>query len=315
MADTQLILHVEGEKTAAIPKRIVRAGIAQGQIKYSQLVWSPIHTAWKQIRELPHLWPSQKIAPPPPARPNPPMAVSVAPRVAAGPILAPRAVPSVKVSAPPKVPVLAGESVGAVPRARVSPSFAAPATPVVARGNDTAGRIAKWLSFGVGGLLLLAVGVNAVLIDRPLAGNLQISTFKNVPVFAHLGAFIQPADLVIHVPKSAAINRDNLAQFLSTLAHCTPPRPFTQEPFDRVSIGSGWAGRFSFPGAAWTDLGKLTDSPYEQQDFILSEVDDASGQPLAPAGVTSEVRDQAWAALLREFTKPGATPSPTDTSP
>src|SRR5271154_4024377 len=67
MPDTRLILHVKGteRETTTLPKQVVRAAISQGQITHSQLIWSPTDNAWKQVRELPHLLPSQKLAPAP----------------------------------------------------------------------------------------------------------------------------------------------------------------------------------------------------------------------------------------------------------
>src|SRR5258707_4657143 len=92
-SDTHLILHVKGteSETARLPKQVVRAAISQGQITHSQLIWSPPDNAWKQVRELPHLLPSQKLAPAP------------APRVPTGPI-----------------PRVVGAQTGSVPRVAVS---------------------------------------------------------------------------------------------------------------------------------------------------------------------------------------------------
>jgi len=63
MPDTLLILHVKGTQaeTAELPKHVVRAAISQGQITHSQLIWSPEANAWKQVRELPDLLPSERV--------------------------------------------------------------------------------------------------------------------------------------------------------------------------------------------------------------------------------------------------------------
>ena len=60
--EEQLILHVKGTEaeTRQLPKPQVRAAISQGEITHSQLIWSPVESAWKQVRELPELLPSQK---------------------------------------------------------------------------------------------------------------------------------------------------------------------------------------------------------------------------------------------------------------
>src|ERR1700728_2969479 len=125
MADTQLILHVKGtEQTTSLPKPAVRAGIKEGQIKYSQLIWSPIHNAWKQVREMPHLWPSQKIAPAPPIRP-PSRSAEGVPVVTASPtplVSAPRGAGSTTLS-------------GMVPRVAVTPRAAGAARVPETRGG------------------------------------------------------------------------------------------------------------------------------------------------------------------------------------
>ena len=52
MSETRLILHVKGteSETAELPKDVVRTGLSQGKITYSQLIWSPNENAWKQAR-------------------------------------------------------------------------------------------------------------------------------------------------------------------------------------------------------------------------------------------------------------------------
>src|ERR1700744_4825922 len=59
MPDTRLILHVKGTEagTSELPKDAVRMAISKGEITHSQLIWSPAHSAWKQVREWPDLMP------------------------------------------------------------------------------------------------------------------------------------------------------------------------------------------------------------------------------------------------------------------
>src|SRR5271154_2647249 len=63
----RLILHVKGTEaeTRELPKPAVRAAIAEGKITHSQLIWSPAQNTWKQVKEMPELLPSQKLAPAP----------------------------------------------------------------------------------------------------------------------------------------------------------------------------------------------------------------------------------------------------------
>jgi hypothetical protein len=340
MADTKLILHVKGtEETTSLPKPAVRAAIAQGQISYSQLIWSPIHNAWKQVRELPHLWPSQKLAPAPPPRPiaapaAPAVRVAPAtpvPKVQAHPKVAAAQTP--RIASPPKVTVPAAH-----PRIAAQPKIAAAgaAVPVArARGHvtaaggvgetvpeeDTSLHIARWACFIVGGLLLVALVLNYFLVDQPLRSRFAQTPFAQVSVHAHLGAFVQPNALVIHVlGASPAVNPASFSAFLVSLAQSTPSRP-GGDAFDRVSLTPGWTGRYSFAGLDWQELGKMgADSPDKQRQFILDQMASASGQQLVGPDASAETRDQVWAAFESAFTHQAPTQdrptsSPTDTNP
>jgi hypothetical protein len=312
MADTQLILHVKGttQDTTTVPKPAVRAGIAEGRISYSQLIWSPIHEAWKQVRELPHLWPSQKMAPPPPivrttgttsvaqtkpAASTPSVAV---PRIAAAPG---QAQPKVRVQ--PKVAVRVAGQPQAVPR--VPSAGAVSDHHVVAEEPDAGHKIAKWLCIGIGSVIVLAVAANYLMVDRPLAAKMEETSFPHVSVYGHLGAFVQPGDLLIHVPASSALNESNFSEFLVALAHSTPPRPIGTEGFDRVSLTSGWIGRYSFAGMAWQELGDMgAQDAQAQKNFILDQVDTASGQSLAGVTMDPITREKVWKSFVRDFAKP-----------
>src|ERR1700683_3761954 len=120
MPDTRLILHVKGTEaeTTELSREVVRAAVSQGQLTHSQLIWSPQHNAWKQVRELPDLLPSQKLA-------------SAPPRVAVVP--APRAVDAV-IPESPSSPVARVVAAGA-PQVRV----VAVATPQVRVATKAAG--------------------------------------------------------------------------------------------------------------------------------------------------------------------------------
>ena len=63
MADTSLILHVKGteSETATLPKNVVRAGISEGKITHSQLIWIPGENTWKPVKELPELLPGERL--------------------------------------------------------------------------------------------------------------------------------------------------------------------------------------------------------------------------------------------------------------
>jgi hypothetical protein len=330
MADTQLILHVKGtpDQTTSLPKPAVRAGIKEGQIKYSQLIWSPIHNAWKQVREMPHLWPSQKIAPAPPVRPAsrtsegvpvvgaspspsaslPRVAASttlsgMVPRVAAAatpsggvPRVAPK--PAVKAQAPPK----------AVPRVQSEPAEEEEAAVPMRVVRDEAEadhvfKFLKWIVVGGGGLVALAAVLNYVLINQPLVSNLGKTPYAGVTVYAHLGALVQPGMLVIHIRHSPTLTAENFPGFLTALARSTPPKPVGDEYFDRVSLSPGWKGSYSFSGIAWSQLARTNGANdlQKEKDLILDQLGDASGQPLAGPDAAADQRDAVWTQFVATF--------------
>lgn len=144
-----LILHVKGTvaDTSEMPKKAIRTAIKEGKITHSQLIWSAGEHQWKQVRELPELLPSQKLAPAPPRRaqvpvlenmepdsPHSPVARAVAVAVARPAVVAtatPKARPAVV--GPPKVTIAASQpkiAQPAVAEAAVADGHAAPSVRV-----------------------------------------------------------------------------------------------------------------------------------------------------------------------------------------
>ena len=308
MTDTHLILHVKGsvEETARLPKQVVRAAISQGQITHSQLIWSPADNAWKQVRELPHLLPSQKLAPAP------------APRVGTVPL--PEVTPMVRANTGP-VPRVVRKATGPIPTVRVASDTGA-AKPVVTAGQPKAAPAArnlvveedhgshplKWVCIGLGVLILFAVAVNTLLVDLPLTSRLRQSAYPNVSVYAHLGAFMQPNVMVIHVAPSAGITDANLPDFLVALAHSTPSTPFGGNLYQRIALTSGWMGQYSFSGYDWKQLGDMTqEDTAHRKEFLLDQIASANGQSLtSDLSISSEEareaeRDKIWAEFASHF--------------
>jgi len=137
----QLILHVKGteSETKELPKRAIRTAISKGEITHSQLIWSTTENSWKQVRELPELLPSQRLAPAPTrtaVAQHPMAAEAIVPDSPGGPVAraataagaaTPRArvagsgtVPRVRpaVQGPPKVRVVA-EAAAHAPQAHI----------------------------------------------------------------------------------------------------------------------------------------------------------------------------------------------------
>jgi hypothetical protein len=308
MPDTRLILHVKGTEaeTAEYPKEAVRSAISQGQLTHSQLIWIPEANTWKQVRELPHLLPSQKLAPAPPPRVIPKSIPSAAvipdsptapvARVAAASATTPRVRVAVA-SGTPQVRV-AGTSEG-TPVVR-----AAGGTPVSAsqvrpskdlRVKDESGsHPIKWLCIGLGIFILLILGGNYLLIDQPLTSRMAQTPYSNVRLYAHFGAFMQPNVLVIHIPRSTNLTPDNLTDFLAAVARSTPQNPLNGNLFDRVALTSRWMAQYSFSGYNWKHLGDMEEStPADRQKFLIEQVADGGGTPLLSASTLDEAAQQA----------------------
>ncbi|MCE0522958.1 MAG: hypothetical protein LV480_08615 [Methylacidiphilales bacterium] len=315
MPDTRLILHVKGTEaeTTELPKEVVRAAISQGQITHSQLIWIPADNAWKQVRELPDLLPNQEMAPSPTRKvpvPRPKVAEPIIPESPTGPVarVASAGAPRARVAAAgtPRVQAAAPQTTLQV---RVAP------TPILVRStgdlvvkDEEESHLFKWICIGLGVFILVVLGGNFLLVDEPLRSNISGTPYANVMVQAHLGAFIQPNVVAIHVWDSSAITPDNLTAFLVALAHSTPDNPITHNLLDRVTLTTGWMAQYSFSGYSWKQLGGMQDEDEAQiKEFLIAQMDDAGGQPLAPESTQNQeaqqaMHDKIWDKFVAQFT-------------
>jgi hypothetical protein len=299
---------VKGTKadTVELPKGIVRAAVSEGKLTHSQLIWNPADNAWKQVRELPDLLPSQKLAPAPsPSRaagaPVPKAVGASHPESPAGPVAravaASAGTPRVRVAASAGTPAVKAEASDFVPSTK---GF-------VVKVDDSSHPL-KWVCIGLGILILLGLGVNYLLVDQPLVSNLAQTSYSKVTVYAHFGAFMQPNVLVIHIPASSTITPDNLTDFLVALAQSTPQSPITRDLYARVALTSGWTAQYSFSGYSWKELGDMQrEDEAQRKEFLLDQMGDAGGQSLIPESTSSEAarqagRDQTWDAFVARFT-------------
>jgi len=189
------------------------------------------------------------------------------------------------------------------------------ATPIFVRSTgdfvvkeDTDSHPLKWVCIGLGILILLVLGGNYFLVDRPLVSNWSETSYSNVPVYAHFGAFMQPHVIVIHIPASSTITPGHLTDFLVALALSTPQDPITHNFFERVALTSGWTAQYSFSGDSWEQLGDMRhESEAQREEFLMAQMEDASGQPLMPESTLNKKakhakRDQVWNAFVAQFT-------------
>jgi hypothetical protein len=149
------------------------------------------------------------------------------------------------------------------------------------------------------------IGANYVLIDQPLQASVARTTFYAVPVHAHLGAFVQPNALVIHILPDQTLNADNLADFLVALAGSTPQPPFGYEAFRTIGLTNNWTSQYVIPGDDWKSLAQMSKSTSEgKKAFILEHLLYLNGDPLmikrinTNADALAQFRDKAWSALV-----------------
>lgn len=284
----------------------LRAELARGEITSDYWVWSPEHGDWKQIRELPTLWAAPAAIPVPTFTPL---------RTAAIPnVQQPEAaVPAVDTTRP--LPVKGMAKVEQV----ITPVAAATAAAPKVKRKKHRSVIQRsvhvedddhfpWVKFLFEALYIgiaVVVGLNYIVVDKPLNETLAATPFVLVPVHAHMGSFVQPNAMVVHVLPSADLTKDNLPDFLQTLAASTPNQPFAEKPFEIIELTSGWEAQFSMSGPNWTRLGTMAGaSSSDRRDFIVDHLCSISGDPLihhaeklGPIDLKA-ARDNTW----RDFT-------------
>ena len=297
-----LILHVKGteSETQELSMQEVRAAVSEGKLTHSQLIWSPKANAWKQVREMPGLLPSQKLAPAPvPAR-KVAVAVSTTPVARALNAIVPGSADTPK----PRVAVASAKA--PTVKAKTPHSVQYKKSYVVKEEDHS--HPVKWLCIGLGILIAVVSGANYIMVDQPLASNFGQTSYSDVSVYAHFGAFMQPNVIVIHIPASSKITPGNLTDVLVALARSTPESPISHDVFARVALTSGWTAKYSFSGYSWKELGDMQKEGEDQRkEFLLAQLGNAGGESLMPESTLDErtqkaTRDQVWKDFVAYFT-------------
>jgi hypothetical protein len=316
LPEERLILHVKGTQaeTRELPKQVVRAAISEGQLTHSQLIWSHADSAWKQVRELPDLWPSQEVAPAPSraaAVPVPRVIDAIIPESPTSPVARAAAAagqPQVRVAAADAPQVRVAAVAAGTPTIRAAAPTPVPSTGKQAvKNGEKSSYPLKWICIGLGIFILLVFGGNYLLVDHPLVSNLSQTPYSNAKVFAHFGAFMQPNVIVIHISASSNITPDNLTDFLVALAHSTPQSPFTGDAYTRVALTSGWTAQYTFSGDSWKELGDAgQETKAQQKEDIMNALGNAGGQSLIESTLNEEAQkaryDQVWNDFTAHFT-------------
>jgi len=129
--------------------------------------------------------------------------------------------------------------------------------------------------------LVAVIGLNYYLVDKPFDESFAKTPFSAVVAHAHLAAFAEPDDLVIHVLPNAEIRAANFDRLLVDLSASTPPRPTDQKPFTTVALTPLWLGQYAFTGDDWRHLAGMTNaSADDRKTFIVDHVADMGGSPL-----------------------------------
>jgi hypothetical protein len=272
------------DETQEFTRQDLLSKMARGEITPSHWVWSPEAQDWKQISEIPALQPIQKTS-----------------RVSSffNPLR----------SKSDAAPVTAAA-------ASVAPVRNYSTNPSRKKGGSSRTRTRKEEGFPVFSLVLAllflavagVVAANYMLVEEPLNDSIAETPYVLVPVHAHLGGFVQPGALVIHVLPSQEVTAGNFSDFLFTLATSTPPQPFNQKPFNVVELTPAWVSQYAFSGTDWQQFAQMKQASAEdRKNFLLDHLASVGGQPLIPGAAKLAPRDlktareKIWNELMASF--------------
>ena len=251
-----LILAVPGtQETRELDIQSVHAAVQRGEIGLDNWAWSPSHNDWLPLNQLPEFAPAVVPAP-----------------------VAPKAAP-VAVQVPMKVKVPAVQAAPVVGHANRL------AKTVYSKPMETHYEfpIFKLLFFVLGLLIAALVIVNYYLIDKPYHDKLAKTPFASYQTHAHLGAFVQPNALLIHLRPTDKITPDNFADLLMALAKCAPSQVIDGKPFTTVSLTASWLGEYVITAENWKSFEDMEGlSPDQKRDYVLSGVQMPNGAELVP---------------------------------
>jgi hypothetical protein len=276
-----LFLAVPGtQETRQLDLESVRDAVARGEIGLDNWAWSADRNEWVPLAQLP------EFAAPAPAMAVPPEPMTIV-RVEPKPVTA--------VAAPMKA------QAGAMPHAATYFSKSMDDHPHEAP-------VLRILFIGLGLVIVALVVVNYFLIEQPFRTKMATTPFADVSAHAHLGAFMQPTALLIHVLPNAKINSDNFADLLTALAQSAPRHALPGMDFKTVSLTPGWLGRYLISSDDWAGFADMSGfTPDEKRQFVLTHVERGGGAPLLTVhrNETLDQRnaeeDAVWRQLVATF--------------
>lgn len=304
VATRTLILAVPGtQETRELELEAIRDGVARGEIALDNWAWSPARNEWLPLAQLPEYA----------AATSAPEVASPAPVVQAVPVVQQAKAEPVAQAAPVRVAIPA--------QASVTQQTDAPAANRPMAGTYYSKPIQehhefpifKILFFVLGTLIALLVVVNYYMVDQPLRLKMAKTAFAHVQVHAHLGAFVQPNALLVHILPSKQITDDNFADFLTALTQSAPRTVIAGRTFNTFGLTSEWLSQYIITSDDWDGFADMSGySLDEKKKYVLEHLKRADGSPVYVVlkNETADVRrareDKIWAALVAHFHSNGA---------
>jgi hypothetical protein len=296
-APRTLFLAVPGtQETRQLDLETVRQAVARGEIALDNWAWSAERNEWVPLAHLPEF---AAPAEPLPTAPEPIQIVRVEP--IPEPVVAKAAEPA-RVPIPAQVPP-ARTVTGPVGRMTHAPTHF---TDSIKEHHEFP--VFRTLFVVLGVVIAALVAVNYFMVEQPFRANLAKTPFASVQAHAHLGAFVQPGVLLIHILPNKEINADNFADLLTALTQSAPRQAIAGREFTTISLTPAWLGVYAIDAADWqsfADMGGFT--PEEKRQFVLDHLERIDGAPLLETFKTDTAaqrqtrEDQVWNELVAQF--------------
>jgi len=298
-APRTLFLAVPGtQETRQLDLETVRHAVARGEIALDNWAWSAERNEWVPLAQLPE-FAAPAPTEPPPVVPEPIQIVRVEP--IPEPVVEKPAEPA-RVAIPAQVPA-ARTVTGPVGRMTHAPTHF---TDSIKEHHEFP--VFRTLFAVLGVVIATLIGVNYFMVEQPFRANLAKTPFAYVQAHAHLGAFVQPTVLLIHVLPNREINADNFADLLTALTQSAPRQALAGHEFTTISLTPAWLGVYAIDAADWqgfADMGGFT--PEEKRQFVLDHLEWIDGAPLVQTFKTDTAaqrqarEDQVWNELVGRF--------------
>jgi hypothetical protein len=284
-----LFLAVPGtQNTRELGLDEVRSAVARGEITLDNWAWSPTRNEWVPLSQLPEFAPA-------PTAP-------VAPPIVPEPVKAQPARTAVRAVMPAQTPAARSAATPAAPNRHAATYYSKP----IQEHHEFP--VFKVLFVVLGVVIAALVGVNYCLVDQPFRQNLAKTPFADVQAHAHLGAFIQPGVMLIHIIPTPQINPDNFADFLAALTQSAPRGAIAGRSFSTIGLTSAWLSQYAISADNWNGFADMSGfTPEEKKQYVLGHLENINGDPLVlplknetPEAHTAR-EDQVWARLVNHF--------------